>query len=67
MRVLVDLERCEGHGRCVTTAPDLFELDEDDLSRVLHRSPLPGQHAAARAAARACPLQAILVTEDDAE
>jgi ferredoxin len=65
MRVVVDLERCEGHGLCVATAPELFEFDPEGLSRVLHPFPGSNQDSQARAAARACPLQAILVIEDE--
>jgi ferredoxin len=28
VRVHVDPERCEGHGRCYATAPEVFEADE---------------------------------------
>lgn len=28
MRVSIDAERCQGHGRCFSLAPDLFEFDE---------------------------------------
>jgi ferredoxin len=27
-RVSVDLDRCAGHGRCYTLAPDVFDADE---------------------------------------
>ncbi|MDT5012780.1 MAG: ferredoxin [Mycobacterium sp.] len=32
-RVLVDPERCTGHGRCYTLAPDVY--DADDLGHAL--------------------------------
>ena len=28
MRVRVDRDRCQGHGRCYSLAPELFEPDE---------------------------------------
>jgi ferredoxin len=28
MKVIVDLGRCQGHGRCYDLAPDVFEPDE---------------------------------------
>lgn len=28
MKVVVDRQRCTGHGRCYATAPDVFEPDE---------------------------------------
>ena len=27
-RVCVDADRCEGHGRCYTLAPDVFDADD---------------------------------------
>ena len=27
-RVFVDADRCTGHGRCYTLAPDVFDADE---------------------------------------
>ena len=31
VRVNVDLDLCQSHGECCLVAPDLFELDDDDL------------------------------------
>ena len=28
MKVRVDQEKCQGHGRCYALAPDLFESDD---------------------------------------
>ena len=35
MKVVVDTERCTGHGRCYTLASDVFEPDEEGHSRTL--------------------------------
>jgi ferredoxin len=29
MKIVVDGEKCQGHGRCYALAPDLFEFDEN--------------------------------------
>lgn len=29
VKLLVDEERCQGHGRCYAIAPDLFEITDD--------------------------------------
>jgi ferredoxin len=29
IRVTIDTERCEGHGRCVMLAPEVFDQDDD--------------------------------------
>ena len=34
-RVRVDADRCTGHGRCYTLAPDIFDADEVGHSIVL--------------------------------
>jgi ferredoxin len=34
-RVRVDADRCTGHGRCYTLAPDVFDADEVGHSIVL--------------------------------
>jgi ferredoxin len=39
-RVIVDASRCEGHGLCQATAPDVFEVDDDGVARVRH-NPMP--------------------------
>jgi ferredoxin len=36
MKLSVDHEVCEGHGLCVGIAPEIFDLDEED---VLHIRP----------------------------
>ena len=60
MRVVVDLNRCQGYGQCFFLAPGAFELHGEE---VLMYDPGPGepQRAAVLRAAAACPVQAILV------
>jgi ferredoxin len=64
MRVSVDLDLCESHGVCVGFAPDVFELGDDDVTRVLLPEPPAELHDAVRQAVSMCPKQAISVTED---
>ena len=35
MKVTVNHDLCEGHGKCEQQAPEVFELRDDDLSYVL--------------------------------
>ena len=60
MRVMVDLNRCQGYGQCFFLAPGVFELHGEE---VLTYDPGPdeAQRAAVLRAAAACPVQAILV------
>jgi ferredoxin len=61
MRIRLDPDRCQGHGRCYTLAPDLF--DADDMGHcVLLRSDVPaGQEEAARNGVENCPEQALFL------
>jgi len=71
MRVRVDLARCEDHGQCVFSAPDVFSLDDDGrqafrrVATEMYRSDvLPDElRADVEEAADVCPLQAISVEE----
>ena len=62
MKVRIDAERCEGHGRCYATAPDLFEPDEIGNGRVVVDIDLPADlERKARVAVANCPEHAITV------
>jgi ferredoxin len=61
MKLVVDHERCQGHGRCHAIAPELFDLDELGYSVLIcEAEELPDAMAelASRAAA-GCPERAI--------
>jgi ferredoxin len=63
MRVAIDGDRCNGHGRCYDVAPDLFEADDEGRGVVMH-SDVPTELAEqARRAAGACPERAVVVQE----
>jgi len=62
MRLVVDVDRCDGTGVCAAIAPELLELADDDVVRVL-RADLTGREAAAEEAARACPKLALTVVD----
>jgi ferredoxin len=59
MRVVVDLNRCQGFGQCVFLAPGVFELHGEEA---LMYDPGPDEthRLAVLRAAAACPVQAIL-------
>ena len=61
MRLAVDAERCTGHGRCYTVAPDLLAYDDEGYVSIRGGAiDVPtDQVAAAREAASSCPEQAI--------
>jgi len=64
MKVRVDQERCEGHGRCYATAPEVFQPDDIGNGFEIGDGTVPeGLEAKAELAVRNCPEQAITVEE----
>lgn len=62
MRVQIDPERCQGHGRCYSLAPDLFGEDDEGYGTVLGDGTVPaGREETARMAAANCPESAVIV------
>ncbi|MEV8632077.1 ferredoxin [Streptosporangium sp. NPDC051023] len=60
MRLVVDLNRCEGYAQCAFLAPDVFTMHGEEA---LMYDPLADEarHQQVRRAAAACPVQAITV------
>jgi len=66
MRLLIDPERCQGHGRCYDLAPDLFGEDEDGYGVVLADGRVPpGREEDARLAEANCPEAAVELVQED--
>lgn len=64
VKVTVDPDKCCGYGECVTVAPGLFQIGEDNRSRPLRDGELSQPDAAvAREASYSCPVEAIEITE----
>lgn len=59
MKVQVNHDKCEGHGKCQMAAPEVFELRDDDLSYVLVDDVSEELKAKVERAIRLCPRQAI--------
>ncbi|HVB79074.1 MAG TPA: ferredoxin [Candidatus Binataceae bacterium] len=64
MKVVVDHNLCEGNGRCVEIAPQMFELRDDDRSYVLIERPPRELRTKLELAVTLCPRQAIRLIED---
>jgi ferredoxin len=63
-RVHVDPEKCQGHNRCYSVSPGLFDLDELGMSSEAGDGLVPAELAGqARLAVDNCPEQAISLTE----
>ena len=64
MKVQIDPERCQGHGRCYDIAPGLFGDDDEGYGKVLGDGVVPpGQDREAGLAAANCPERAITLAE----
>ncbi|GAA2293607.1 ferredoxin [Nonomuraea roseoviolacea subsp. roseoviolacea] len=65
MNVHIDSGLCQGHGRCYTLAPALFEEDDEGYGHVVGDGAVPpGEERAARLAASNCPERAIGLDEE---
>lgn len=63
IHVQIDDDRCTGHGRCYSVAPELFECDDDTGYGVVRADSFSGELIeAARLAVSNCPEDAITVT-----
>jgi ferredoxin len=62
--VRVDQDKCQGHNRCYSIAPGLFELDDLGTSSAIGSGEVPaGLEAAARRAEANCPEHAVLISD----
>jgi ferredoxin len=59
MKLRIDYERCSGHGRCYSVAPELFYDDELGYGQVREQEIDESQRADAERAVATCPEQAI--------
>lgn len=67
MRVHVDADKCQGHNRCYSIAPELFDVDDLGYASEIGDGTVPaGSEEKARLAAINCPEHAIEVLDDDA-
>jgi ferredoxin len=70
MRVEIDVEMCQGHGRCAVVCPELFDIDDSGYGFV--RTEVPDAFTAdlvsrARQAVLNCPERAITLIESEGE
>ncbi len=62
MKLVIDDERCTGHGRCYALAEELFVDDDAGYGQVIGDGSFSvGQDEAARRAVESCPEQAITI------
>ena len=61
MRVVVNLDLCQGHGQCEEACPEVFELRDDGFAHLLMDYPDEGLRGKVEEAERRCPAGAIAV------
>ena len=63
LEVVVDRVTCEGHALCLTYAPEVFDMDDEERAFVT-RNPVPAElREGVQEAAEHCPVQAIRFRE----
>lgn len=63
-RIELDRDRCEGHGLCEETAPEVYRLDDDGELELLVEEVPSELQAKAEAGARVCPVAALRVVSE---
>ena len=63
MRVIVDWDLCESNALCMTAAPEVFKLQDDDTLLILQETPDESLRAKVETAVRTCPKRAISLTD----
>ncbi|MFJ4535490.1 ferredoxin [Streptomyces tibetensis] len=62
MNVVVDMNKCQDHGQCVFSAPDVFRMDDDGRLAYV-ADPDDALRDEVEEAADVCPLQAIRIED----
>lgn len=65
MKIKVDHTRCQGHARCFSLAPHIFELDDAGYILPGDIEVNPGDELMASRSAKSCPERALSVMGDD--
>ncbi|MGN6472183.1 MAG: ferredoxin [Mycobacteriales bacterium] len=62
MKVRIDHDKCQGHGRCYTLAPAVFGEDDEGNGQVLGDGEVAAEHEASAYLAEAnCPESAVII------
>lgn len=62
-KVIVDRDLCIGAAPCVTIAPAVFQLDEENKAYIVDQNAADGDTILL--AAQSCPVQAIIVYDEE--
>ena len=61
MKAFVDPEKCIGCGLCASIAPEIFEMNDDDLAEAIQDDLTDSQIPEAKDCVEQCPTEAIEV------
>ncbi|MFF2395272.1 ferredoxin [Nocardia sp. NPDC058114] len=64
MRIVVDLDLCQGHGVCQDEAPAVFTVPKRGPVQITDATPDAAEHKAVEAAIRYCPTRALSIADD---
>ena len=68
VRVVVDRDKCQGHGMCEIHAPEAFFLDpETNVAEVVAAGAARASRETLEVAAQMCPVHAITIVTDEEE
>lgn len=66
MKIIADLDTCQGHARCQDSCPELFATDDQLGKVVVLLEEVPAHlQSSARLAVRNCPEGALSIHDDD--
>ncbi|QRP49471.1 ferredoxin [Amycolatopsis sp. FDAARGOS 1241] len=62
-KLTADTGLCQGYGNCLTTASDVYDIDDDGKVVLLTETIPDADRARVEAAARSCPVKALAVVD----
>lgn len=64
MRIVADLDLCQGHAMCAVEAPDVFTVPKRGKVEILDPSPPASLREDVLSAIRECPTQALSIVKE---
>jgi len=62
-RLTADVDLCQGYGNCTTSAPDVYDIDDDGKVVLLKQTVNDADRSRVHEAARSCPVDALRVLD----
>lgn len=61
--LIADRDACQGYGNCITSAPDVYDIDDDGKVVLLVDAIAEDDRARVQDAARSCPVSALSIED----